>query len=117
MYCHWIRKTNAYGNFVLQTSKRPDYVVKCMWKEMQRQSALTEKKALEAMNNIRQANFDKLPKPANAQEARDMKSAKSQVDNVANAKARRLKKLKALETESNKRGSRSRAAAIDGQNS
>ena len=92
------RKDDAYGNFFLQTSKRPDYIVNSMWKEMQRQNRLTEMRGLEAMNKIVQASLDKLPSMADAQLIRDLKTEKAKVDNVATNKKKRLKQLKALET-------------------
>ena len=49
------------------SSFRPDYSISSMWKEMQRQNRLTEMRALEVMDNIVQANLDKLPNRADAQ--------------------------------------------------
>ena len=82
------RKVDAYGNFFLQTSKRPDYIVNSMWKEMQRQNRLTEMWALEAMDKIVQANLDKLPNQADAQLVRDLKTEKARVDGLASKKRR-----------------------------
>ena len=92
------RKVDAYGNFFLQTSKRPDCIVNSMWKEMQRQNRLTDMRGLEAMNRIVQANLDKLPNMADAQLVRDLKTEKAKVDSVATKKKKMLKELKAIET-------------------
>ena len=88
------RKVDAYGNFFVQSSKRPDYIVNSMWKEMQRQNRRTEMRALEAMDTIVQANLDKLPNKADAELLRDLKAEKAKADEVA-----RKKKEKIDETE------------------
>ena len=55
------------------------------------ESKLTGMRALEAMNDIVQANFDKLPNP---QQAHNLKTAKAQVDSVAIVKSKNLRSLR-----------------------
>ena len=46
---YW-RKVDAFGHFFLQSSKRPEYVISAMWREMQRHSKATQKRAVAEMD-------------------------------------------------------------------
>ena len=85
------RKVNAFGEFFLQTSKRPDYVLTGWWKQMQRQSAAVQKRGLATLEQILQKNADELPNPDDPEDVRQLKESKQQADKIANAKFRKIR--------------------------
>lgn len=76
------RMVNSFGEFFMKNPKRLDYILASMWKEIQRQSKATQKRALALMNKFVTENTDSLPDPTDPAEVERLRVDQEKADEL-----------------------------------